>query len=357
MDKAIRASLFIAAIMFANFSSGQTAKGGEETLRDKYHVIQLQPFAVQPGVDFSTDYAASLPQVLANALKESKRFQEVLVEGQTPSAADAPVLRLTGTITDFDKGNRAKRYFGGMGGAGAARIFVTLRYLNGADGQVLFEDKVVGTLSGGLFGGESKDVDNALAKSVVATTKMVMLRPLSAPSNVTVTSAVSPDAGQTMDHQILPIKSNDLTGAQQKLNELGAAGYRIVDLRITGNSSAEATMEKSIPPQVYQYLLQHALSLGNVQKNLNKGAAEGYRLSPHTLAALGGFAVIMEKSAVPMQVRYDYRFHASLRESSAEKNVIDDQAQGFVLVESGELLGQHVVIMEKTSASQEATNH
>ena len=41
----------------------------------------------------------------------------------------------------------------------------------------------------------------------------------------------------------------------------------------------------------------HALSPGNVQKNLNKGAAEGYRLFPHTLAALGAFAVIMEKTA------------------------------------------------------------
>lgn len=111
------------------------------------------------------------------------------------------------------------------------------------------------------------------------------------------------------------------------------------------------------PPQIYQYLVLHALSPGNVQKNLNEGAAEGYRLSPHALAALGGFAVIMEKPAVPTQTRYDYRFHTSMRESSAEKNVIEDQGQGFTLVESGELLGQHVVIMEKASASPEASNH
>jgi hypothetical protein len=67
------------------------------------------------------------------------------------------------------------------------------------------------------------------------------------------------------------------------------------------------------------------------------------------LAALSGFSVIMEKSPLPPQARYEYRFRYSLRESNAQKNVIEDQAQGFMLVESGDLLGYHVVIMEKTN--------
>ena len=36
-----------------------------------------------------------------------------------------------------------------------------------------------------------------------------------------------------------------------------------------------------------------------------------------------------------------------MRESSAEKNVVEDQAQGFTLLETAQILGQRVVITEK----------
>jgi hypothetical protein len=338
--------LFIAVVIFASLASGQTAKNTGDTLKHKYHVIQVGSFEVQPGVDLPPDLVAGLPQAVASALKESKIFQEVLLQDQTPSE-NTPVLRLSGTVTGFDKGSRAKRYFG-VGGTGAARIFVTVGYVN-EDGQILYEDKVVGTLSSGMFGGASNQVNNELAKTVVATTKLMLLRPLPAPSNGAVTPATTSHTSSPIERQVLPIKASDLSGAQQKLNELATAGYRFTDLKVTGSSSAEATMEKSgSPPQTYQYLL-HAYSPANLQKNLNKGASDGYRLSPHTLAALSGFSVIMEKPPLPTQTRYEYRFRYSLRESNAEKNVIEDQEQGFTLVESGELLGYHIVIMEKTN--------
>ncbi len=340
------ARLFIAVVLFASLASGQTAKNTEDTLKHKYHVIQVGSFEVKPGVDLPPDFATGLPQAVASALKESKIFQEVLLQDQAPSE-NIPVLRLSGTVTGFDKGSRAKRYFE-VAGAGAARIFVTIGYVN-EDGQILYEDKVVGTLSGGVFGGASNQVSNELAKTVLATTKLVLLRPLPAPGSGAVTPATTSQASGPIERQVLPIKASDLSGAQQKMNGLATAGYRLTDLKVTG-SSAEATMEKSCsPPQTYQYLLLHAYSPANLQKNLNKGAADGYRLSPHTLAALSGFSVIMEKPPLSTQTGYEYRFRYSLRESNAEKNVIEDQAQGFALVESGDLLGYHIVIMEKAN--------
>jgi hypothetical protein len=348
MRTIVPARLFIAVVIFSSITLGQTAKNTEETLKHKYHVVQVGSFEVQPGVDIPADFVAGLPPAVAHALKESKIFREVLLQDQT-SSEKTPVLRLSGTVTGFEKGNRAKRYFG-VGGAGAARIFITLVYVNGDDGQALYEDKIVGTLSSGVFGGESNKVANELAKSVVATTKLMLLRPVPSISNVAVTPPVMFPTSKLVERQVLPIKASDLSGAQQEMNRLAAAGYRFTNLKITGNSSAEVTMEKSAtPPQTYQYLLLHAYSPGNVQKNLNKGAADGYRLSPHTLAALSGFSVIMEKPPVPPQIRYEYRFRYSLRQSNAEKNVVEDQAQGFTLAESGELLGYHVVIMEKTN--------
>jgi hypothetical protein len=347
MRTLLSGGLFITVVFCATLASGQTAKNNtEETLKQKYHAIQVGSFEVQPGVDLPPGLTAGLPQAVANALKESKLFQEVLLQGQIP-LDNTPVLRLSGTVTGFDKGNRAKRYFAGVGGAGAARIFVTVDYVS-EDGQILYQDKVIGTLSGGVFGGESNKVNNELAKTVTATTKLILLRPLSAPSN-TEDMPVTASTSNPIEREVLPIKGNDLSGAQQRMNDLAAAGYRFIDLKVTG-SSAEATMEKSgTLLQTYRYLLLHAYSPGNMQKNLDKSSSDGYRLSPHTLAALSGFSVIMEKSPLPPQARYEYRFRYSLRESNAQKNVIEDQAQGFMLVESGDLLGYHVVIMEKTN--------
>ena len=351
MRSAILVGLLLSIGMVTVFSAGQTAENSQGTLKDRYHVLLVEKFDIQPGVDFPPDYLASLPQELVDKLKDSKKFTEVLMPGENPGDENAPALRLTGTITGFDQGSRGKRYLGV--GIGAARIFVTLHYLDRTSGQVIFEDKVIGTLAGGVFGGDSKGVVQELARSVAATTKLLLLRSQSAPGNVVGTLSTSATEEPT-DRQVLQIKASDLSGAEQKLNELAAAGYRLADFRITGSRGAQVTMEKATgPPQTYHYLLVHAITPGNVQKNLNKGAAEGYRFSPHTLAALSGFAVIMEKLPVPAETRYEYRFRTSMRESNAEKNVAEAQTQGFVLVESGQLLGQYVVISEKASTFQE----
>lgn len=340
---------------FSTFTVGQAANTSEGSLKDKYHVIQVENFDIQPGVELPPDYLASLPQELVRELKESKKFSEVLASGENPTGEKTPVLRLTGTIDGFDQGSRGKRYLGV--GIGAARIFVTLHYLDRTTGQLVFDDKVIGTLSGGVFGGDSKGVVRELARSVAVTTKLVLLRNPSDLNNIVTTSPSSANEA-AMDRQVLAIKASDLTGAQQKLNELAAAGYRLTDFRITGSRGADVTMEKSVvPPQTYHYLLVHAISSGNVQKNMNKGAADGYRLSPHTLAALSGFALIMEKPPTPADTRYEYRFLKSLRESNAEKNLTEAQTEGFVPVETAQILGVYVVIAEKASTSEESAVH
>ncbi len=137
-------------------------------------------------------------------------------------------------------------------------------------------------------------------------------------------------------------------GAQQKLNAEAAAGYRVADFAVTGSKSADVTLEKSAtPPQIYQYLLLHALMAGNLQKGLNKAAEDGYRLRPHTLSPFGGMGLIMEKSPEPSKTRYQYRVHLTLRVSSAQRNVEEDQGKGYALVDTAELMNQHVVILEK----------
>ena len=355
MGKSILLGPLFYFALFSTFSVGQTATPSEGSLKDKYHVIQVEKFDIQPGVELPPDYLASLPQEVVHELKESKKFSEVLAAGENPTDEKTPVLCLTGTITGFDQGSRGKRYLGV--GIGAARIFVTLHYLDRTSGQLVFEDKVIGTLSGGLFGGDSKGVVRELARTVAVTTKLVLLRNPADLNNV-MTTPPSSLTGGTTDRQVLAIKASDLTGAEKKLNELADAGYRLTDFRITGSRGADVTMEKSaVPPQTYRYLLVHALSTGNVQKNMNKGAADGYRLSPHTLAALSGFALLMEKPPTPAATRYEYRFLKSMRESNAEKNLTEAQTEGFVPVETAQILGVYVVIAEKANTSQESAVH
>ena len=334
----------LAILLAGSYSPGQTDHKSGESLKDKYKTVQVGTFDVQPGVDLPAGFAQDLPNAVAKQCKESNKFQEVLLQGET--AEKPPTLLISGTITQFDKGSRGKRYWAGNFGAGYARLFLTVRYRDASEGRVLYEDKVVGTLSSGVFGGDEHKVLDEVARTLMANAKLILLRPVPQPGTEKISDATAKGADAAAT-QVVAISGHDLKEAERKLNELGGAGYRLADFQLTGNTSARVTMEKSsTASQTYQYVVVHALSPNNVQKNLNKGGAEGYRLTPHTLTPLSGFACIMEKEGTET-ARYEYHFRTSQLESNAEKNVVEEQAQGFVLVESGDLLGMHAVITEK----------
>jgi Domain of unknown function (DUF4410) len=321
-------------------------------LQDRYHVIQIGEFDVQPDVDFPPNYLASLPQQVLQRLKDSKKFTQVLAAGEKASQPDSAVMLLSGTVTGYDAGSRGKRYVGF--GMGASRVFVTLKYQDMGTGQILYEDKVIGTLTGGVFGGaESKTVEE-LAKTIVTTTKLVLLtRP--GESNKVVEHNAATETSNAAERQTVEMKG-DLKTVENKLNELAGQGFRVADFRVTGNKSADVMMEKTAtPPENYHYVVVHAILVGNVQKNMNKSAAEGYRLVRHTLAMLGGLTLIMEKPPVEDASKYEYRVSSSMRGSSAEKHLVEDQQQGFVLAEAGEVQGGiKVVLTEKAIQAQDA---
>jgi len=58
---------------------------------------------------------------ISKELTSAKVFAEVVTAGQMASTPDAHLLRLAGLITNYNPGNRAKRYFG-AGAAGTAEI-------------------------------------------------------------------------------------------------------------------------------------------------------------------------------------------------------------------------------------------
>ena len=345
----ISISLVIAVVLVllpAYSAAAQTSEKDEAVLQNKYHVIQVGDFDIQPGVDVPPNYLASLPQQLIQRLKDSKKFAEVLATGEQPSQ-DALVMRLSGTVTGYDQGSRGKRYVGF--GMGAARLFVTLKYSDKNTGQIIYQDKVFGTLTGGLFGGNENKVVEELAKAILTTTKLVLLRRPGDPNNLVEQNAATNPA----DRQTVEMKG-DLKIVENKLNELAEQGFRVADFRVTGNKSADVTMEKTAtPPEIYHYRVVHAILVGNVQKNMNSAAAEGHRLVRHTVAMIGGLTLIMEKPPAP-DSRYEYRVSSSMRSSNAEKHLVEEQQKGFVLAEAAELSGLNVVLTEKEIHVEEA---
>lgn len=344
MRRAAFSGVLVVFPLLALLASAQTKPSTEGLMKDKYRVVQVEAFDVQPGVELPPNYLAGLPQELAKQLKDSQKFQEVLAPGDKPSLENAPVLRLKGTLTGYDKGSRRNRYFGF---GGAASIFLTLRYLDCGTGQLVYQEKVVGTLSGGLFGGEESKVVAELARSVTATTRLVLLRNLGGPNNVVEQPPAEADANPA-DRQVVEITAGDVTDTEEKMNELASQGYRVSDVRVTTDQSANVAMDKTATPsQPYRYLLLKDFPRP-LQENMNKAGSQGYRMVPHSGIALFDYAAIMEKPPAPDGRKFEYRLSASLRQSTAEKHVAEDQQKGFVLVEAVQFQGKYVVVSEKT---------
>ena len=341
-------------LMCSVYTLPQAAKSVGNTIRDKYRVIEVSNFETKQGVDLPPDYFTGLQDELVKQLSESHQFEAVLRPEQQPPTADAPVLRLAGVVTGFKEGSRAKRYFAGFG-AGTSQIFAHVKYVDRATGETLIETEVIGTLSGGAFGGNSKNVLRDFAKALVTTTKLTVLKPLPAPKGEAAQPATSAEPAAETERETLDISSGDLEPKQEKLNELAAKGYRITNYASTSNKSATLTLEKvADSSENHRYLMLQTTQAGTLQKELNKAAADGYRLVPHTLGYLNGYFLIAEKSVHATSAQYEYRIHATIKVSSAEKNVKEDHAQGFLLIDTTQVQNNvHVIVLEREAGQKE----
>jgi hypothetical protein len=79
-----------------------------------------------------------------------------------------------------------------------------------------------------------------------------------------------------------------LPGSQKKLEQEAADGYRLTGVTISGMSTADASfLRTDATAAAFQYKLLHTV-LSALQKDINKLAAEGLRVSPGTLIVLQG---------------------------------------------------------------------
>jgi hypothetical protein len=336
--------IFVASLVAASQTSIDQP---QEILKQKYRNLEVGSFTTEKEVDIPPDYFEALPQEVISQLQESKLFEKVTAreKATTRPTSDAPALRMSGVITAYHEGSRKGRYFGGNFNPGAnTQIYAYVQYRDATTNALIAETEVVGTLSSGLGGGNSKNVVREFAESLVETTKFILLKPLLSAADELATIA------ENAPRETIKLSDSAFNAAQSKLNDLSAKGYRLVSFRTTSYETADLVMAKVADTPQYQYLLYRAMLPTNVQKELTKKSWEGYRYRPHTMILLKNhvFAIAERNSAVPGG-RYEYRVHATMRESSAEKNIREDQAQGFVLIDCRKTMEtHHMLLLEKT---------
>jgi hypothetical protein len=133
--------------------------------RTPYAALEIDRFVAESGVDFPVDYQIGVVEDLVRVTKRAFKSVEILREGE-PLPQGNPVLRITGQITRFKPGNRAKRYLIGFG-AGATVVKAHVKFTDAASGQVVLERDLQGITWMGMAGGGSEGAGDRLAKKIV----------------------------------------------------------------------------------------------------------------------------------------------------------------------------------------------
>ena len=148
-------------------ASGQKKDG---SLKNQYQNIEVATFDIKEEAKFPADSLNAMMDEIVKELQDLKKFKQVLRPGESPTDSAAPTVQLLGTVTKYQAGSRAKRYLVGFG-AGKTKIVAHVKFIDKANGNVLFEKDVDGKVVIGLFGGDSKTSFRDVGKEVAEVAK------------------------------------------------------------------------------------------------------------------------------------------------------------------------------------------
>jgi hypothetical protein len=327
----------------------QADKHSQLEIRDKYQLVEVGKFRLKQGVEFPVEYIENLQQELAKLFVSEQVFKGVIQAGQTPIADQGSVVLVTGTIYNYIKGNQKKRYVGGQFGAGKAEIDGRITFTDASSGQQLLVENMRGVLIGGAFGGKEETVTQTLAQEIVQQAKLMMRRriPPASPGEL----ANNKDSGTAEpEHHTVTADSKKIDEIQTKLDQEAAAGFRVVDVSITGPNTAELELEKlATPPEAYQYRWIHIRMATHLQKELDSGVDDGFQVVPRSLTWLGPYlAVLMEKPPIEPENRTKYKVTEPVLHSSAQKDVEKQEKNGYLLFDETDSGPLPVLIFEKS---------
>lgn len=131
-----------------------------------YTAVEIDPFLPAAHVDFPSPYQSALVNDIAREL--SVEFPTVIILRQGDRAPGEPVLRISGTVTEFKPGSQAKHRLLGFG-FGASMVRADVSFEDATGGQTLQERDLTG--STGLSGVDSQGASESLAKKIAKVCK------------------------------------------------------------------------------------------------------------------------------------------------------------------------------------------
>jgi hypothetical protein len=164
----VAALLFVASLHMA-VASGQTRHAD---LKNRYDSIEVTPFTVRQGIDLPAEYMQSMMAGILNDLKQTRKFKQVLTQGDTDQTDSPRTIQLIGTVTQYKHGSRGKRLVA-IGLAGDTKIVAHVKFIDKANGEVLVEADVDGQIYTGLLGGSPKGAPTGIGKDVAKIAKKV----------------------------------------------------------------------------------------------------------------------------------------------------------------------------------------
>ena len=166
LRRAFLFSLMAIALSFSNaFAQDKKDAMIDNSDKGKFQNVEVVPFTAQSDVKITPEQLKAITDSVVKELQDTKKFKQVFREGETPTDARAPTLKITGTVVKFKAGSRAKRYLVGFG-AGKSKVIANVQYIDNASGKVLAEHTSDGDVFMGVFGGDSGGAKSELAKDV-----------------------------------------------------------------------------------------------------------------------------------------------------------------------------------------------
>lgn len=144
------------------------------------------------------------------------------------------------------------------------------------------------------------------------------------------------------------------TGTMEKeLDEAATLGFRVVSSAPSGGKEVIMFLEKSSQEtQQYNYRLLATTRTGTMQKELDEGAAIGFRFLSRTPICKGSsfgsdeIVLVMEQADGAVEPRYEYKLLATNRTSTLQKEVSTEVSNGFSIAAIVSCT-EHIVIMER----------
>lgn len=146
------------------------AQKKDNAMKNRYQTIEVATFDAPAETKFPAENVKPLMDEIVSKLREMKKFKQVIAPGETATDASASTLQLTGSVTKYEPGSRAKRYVISMG-AGKTRVITHVNFIDKSTGQTVLETDASGAVSWGLFGGSSKSSLSGVGKKVAEITK------------------------------------------------------------------------------------------------------------------------------------------------------------------------------------------